>query len=251
MFKAITQITSLVLLASMGSAHASTPNPYQELAQKSYPYDLLYPLYAIECGVTQYNKIKDTGGVKANKGGSFGHSVIYLKNVCRDTSVDYPKIRKCAPGEKDLSSPEGGMTLSLDKNFLNTRYIPTDGLDMMLNGVSEDDQALTAAQEDATVQKLLASGAARGIKLTKAVADQIPAGMSDEEWALRNVVSSSFAIRFGRNSRCVSTPINEKMLDAAIDWVNIQNEPFVTGKKQYHWSMASSASDTDERRAVY
>jgi hypothetical protein len=50
------------------------------------------------------------------------------------------------------------------------------------------------------------------------------------------VVSSSFALRFGRSLDCLVRPITEKGLENGARWVNEQNEPFVSGKKVYHWN---------------
>jgi len=227
-------VMGLSLVVSTSSVKADTPspqpqNPYQELSAKTHPYDQLYPLYAVECSGTKYDKIGEAPG------GSFGHSLVFLKDVCRDTSVNYPKIRRCAPGEKDLSTPLGGTTLSLDKNFINTRYIATDGFEMMMNGNLSDSDPLDVSQQNATVDAVVSSGAARGVIMNKKTTAAKPEQMSDEEWVARNLVSSSFALRFGRNLRCVSIPVNGAMLDAAIDWVNTQNEPFVSREKDYNW----------------
>jgi hypothetical protein len=200
-------------------------------------YDSLYPLYAIECSGTGAQKLSDP-----KKALDVGHALIYLKGVCRDETVNYPKIRKCYPGEKDLNSPDAGTTLSLDDNFVNTRYIAIDGFSMTMNGAVSEQSALTEENANAAVKALLQSGATRGIQFNAKTESRKPLGMSDEEWVARDLLSTSYAVRFGRSNRCVVMPINETMLDAAVSWVNVQNEPYVTGKTEFKWSYTNTCA---------
>ena len=206
-------------------------NPFQETLSGVNTYDALYPLYVVECAGTQVKKKNGTPG------GPFGHVLVYLKDVCRDTTVDYPKVRKCAPGEKDLSTPNGGMALSLDQKYINTRFIATDGLDLVLNGNLNEQGTLDQAEMNKVTEAIIASGATRGIKISDAAAKAKPANMSLDEYIASSALSTGTALRFGRNIRCVSIPINEAMLDSAINWVNTQNDPLVTGKEEYHWGL--------------
>jgi hypothetical protein len=137
--------------------------------------------------------------------------------------------------------------LALDKTFQNTRYVATDGFNFLMNGDLATNAPLDSDAFEGAVRKFVADGYAKGIILQpKDAADKKnPAvnkgdpNMSDEEWIAREVIGSSFAVDFARNLGCVAVPINQAMLTSAVNYINKQNQPFVTGKKKFDWNPVS------------
>jgi hypothetical protein len=231
--------TTVLVIAGCATSHFhSSRKPADEnFEQLKGNYDKIFPLYAIECASSKY----DAKGQAA--GGPYGHTFMYLKGACRDKSVDHPQIKVCDPGT-DLSNPESGVGLALDKSFENTRYIATDGFNFLINGDLTDNASLDTDEFEAAVRKMVADGDAKGVVLhpSEMAAKKDPKinkgdpNMSDEEWVAREIIGSSFAVDFARNLGCVTVPINAAMLQSAVDYVNKQNQPFISGKKKFVWN---------------
>jgi hypothetical protein len=193
-------------------------------------YDKVFPYYTIECAVTQLHKKGEAPG------GIGGHALLYMKGVCRDTSVDYPKVKMCDPGSVDLTNKNSGVAASVDKIFMNTRYVAIDGKDFMFHGNLKPDEPLNEETFNRSVLAVTQSGAAKGIKLHPDTQAGKPEGMSEEEYISRVGADTDYAIQFGRETTCVRIPMNEAQMHAEVDKINELNEPFVSGKKVYNWT---------------
>ena len=99
-------------------------------------YDQLYLYYAELCAVSQF-RAKFT-----QHGGSPGHAVMYLKGACRDTEAEYPTIKLCDPGSVNLSDPESGVGISVNKYLGNVNWIAIPGKRFFYRGNLEEDQLL-------------------------------------------------------------------------------------------------------------
>ena len=108
-------------------------------------YDQLYPYYVEVCAVSQIR------AKFAEHGGSPGHAVMYLKGACRDTEAEYPTIEVCDAGAVDLSDPETGVGISVNKYLGNVNWIAIPGKSLFYRGNLEEDQLLDEAHVRATV----------------------------------------------------------------------------------------------------
>lgn len=217
--------TIFVLTAHSGLAMAG-PRP---AARDLLP--IFYENFVVDCAVSQ---IKEKG---KGAGGTAGHKLLYIQGACRDTSVAYPKVKLCEPqGPQARRDRNAGVTLSVDKVFSNTRFIATDGLDFMFNGTVNPSQPLTAEQYQTTIDAVVASGAARGVRLHSDLMAKKPADMSVERFVAETGIGTDFALSFGRTSRCAFIPVSREEVRRMVDRVNELNEPFVTGKREYHWN---------------
>jgi hypothetical protein len=187
-----------------------------------------HPLFAMKCSATKYDKNGDLGN-------PYGHEFVYIKGACRDTSVPYPKLKVCDDGAVDLNDINAGVGVSLETIYTNTRFVATDGFDLFIDGNLPEDAPLDQKAFEATVQKFLEDGSARGVRITEASERAKPSDMSDEEWIARQIIGTSYALRFGRDLDCAAFAINSAQLQAGVDWTNRQNEPLVSGKQTYRW----------------
>jgi hypothetical protein len=224
-------------------------------------FDKLFPYYTVECSESRGLKnatpkvdandqaiIGSDGNPEMNSAeeyGAFGHAVMYLKGVCRDTSVTYPKVKMCDPSQVDLANPNSGVGISIDKIFANTKFLVVDGKDAIFSGNLRPDQPLNRTTFNAAVNDVIASGAIDGITIHNPDMKDKPAGMSDEDWMNRQVASSGadtdFALQFARESSCVKIPMDKARMQAEVDEANKENEPYTLHGKVNNWAGASNS----------
>ena len=108
-------------------------------------YDQLYPYYVELCTVSQIR------AKFAQHGGSPGHAVMYLKGVCRNTATEYPTIEVCDSEAVDLSDPETGVGISVNKHLNNVNWIAVPGKQLFYRGNLEEDQLLNESHVRETV----------------------------------------------------------------------------------------------------
>jgi hypothetical protein len=229
-------------ILTVTSAWGGSPVPHRNLAEVSDPispdqntagpeplFDKVFPYYTMECSLTQWEPAQGAPG------GHGGHVLIYLKGVCRDQSIPYPKIKMCDEGT-DLGDPNSGVTLSADKILENTEYIATDGQQFLFHGDLKPGQVVDEASLLSTREAVVKSGAARGIKIHPEFLANKPAGMSDEEYIAKIGADTDYAISIAREASCVRIPMNRAQVQAEVDFVNSSNEPYVSGKKIFYWN---------------
>ena len=226
---------SLSVLASL-AATLILPSSWADDVQ-SYPnnagpmplFDKVFPLYTMECSLTQW------APKEGAPGGAGGHVLIYIKGACRDQSVNYPKLKMCDEGI-DLSDPNSGVTLSADKILENTEYFPTDGQQFLFQGDLKPGQQVSEETLLSTREAVVKSGAARGIKIHPEYLVNKPAGMSDEEYIAKVGADTDYAISIAREASCVRIPMTRSQIEAEVDFVNTSNEPYISGQKIYYWN---------------
>jgi hypothetical protein len=222
-------LASLAATSILPSAWADDVQSYPNNSGPMPLFDKVFPLYTMECSLTQW------APKEGAPGGSAGHVLVYIKGVCRDQSVDYPKLKMC-DDSVDLSDPNSGVTLSADKILENTEYFPTDGQQFLFQGDLKPGQQVTQETLLSTREAVVKSGAARGIKIHPEYLVNKPAGMSDEEYIAKVGADTDYAISIARETSCVRIPMTRSQIQAEVDFVNTSNEPYVSGQKIYDWN---------------
>ena len=83
-------------------------------------YERLFPHYAEICGLGKYN------------GGNFGgHTLLYVKGVCRDRDSALPRVRRCSAQELE-AQPHLGTGLSVDPISTNAHWYAVEDLNFVL-----------------------------------------------------------------------------------------------------------------------
>ena len=192
-------------------------------------YDQLFPLYAQPCALTQ---IKKTG---KSAGGSPGHAVLYIKGMCRDKNAPYPRVEPCQKGI-DLTDPNSGVLISVNKNFQNINWIAFEGKTLSFHGGIPPYAPINTETKNQAIQNAIESGAFRGVRLLDHWEKTRPQGMTLEESIARMGLATDYALDFGRKSYCNRIPISPAQLKDMSEYLNKLNAPFIQGKQAYHWN---------------
>jgi hypothetical protein len=231
-FTALLSVITILVPAMSNSASFSSMEVGATLAQveaSSASYDSIFPYYTVQCSFSQERK---TDGHSTS---FMGHTVLYVKGACRDQSVPYPKLKLCEAGT-DLTKETSGVALSVEKIVSNSQYIPTDGVDFLLNGSSLPDEPLTNDSLKNTVNTVLASGSLNGLKIHDKDLRKKPANTSVAEYLAWTGLGTDFAVSFGRDSTCARIPMTQSQIQAEVNYINETNEPYVTGAVEFSWS---------------
>jgi hypothetical protein len=197
-------------------------------------YDQLYHYYAEVCAVSQI-RAKFT-----EHGGSPGHAVMYLKGACRDTEAEYPTIEMCDAGAVDLSDPDTGVGISVNKYLGNVNWIAIPGKRLFYRGNLEDDQLLDEAHVRETVLHAVDEvGIFDGVKGRDYYEQHIPENEEQDDFIYRiarDTLGTDFALNFGRTIFCSRVPVTRGMMEKVVDYLNERNRQYASGEEDYQWS---------------
>ena len=113
------------------SMRRTTPPPTTE----QFTYNALFP-YSVEvCAVTQFHQMG------AKPGGWGGHATLFINGAEIDPGASYPRLRLVADGT-DLSDPDAGTGISVNKIFDNVTWVAIPGRDEFFRGGLANDQTL-------------------------------------------------------------------------------------------------------------
>src|SRR6266571_9476822 len=114
-------------------------------------YNALFP-YSVEvCAVTQVHQ------VGAKPGGWGGHATLFINGAEIDPDASYPRLRLVA-AERNLSDPDAGTGISVNKIFDNVTWVAIPGRDEFFRGGLAPEQTLDKEFYEAAIQKATAAG---------------------------------------------------------------------------------------------
>jgi len=180
------------------------------------------------CAVTQLHQIG------AKPGGWGGHATLFINGAEIDPGASYPRLRLVADGA-DLSDPDSGVGISVNKIFDNVTWVAIPGRDEFFRGGLAAEQPLTRDFYDAAIQKATAAGWFRGIGIKDPVMRQRPSAISSEEFVVRHSVGTDFALNFARTAYSARLPMNRDAIGKVIAYLNGANES--AQKSGYTWNM--------------
>jgi hypothetical protein len=219
---------AFLLLASACATVATHEGPLESVGLDAR-YDALFPYYVELCAVSQIR------AHFAPHGGSPGHAAMYVKGACRDPSTDFPTLKVCGP-EVDLTDPESGSGVSVNKLLRNVNWLATPGKRLFYYGNLEPDQLLDAESGIAAIYAAEAAGVFAGIDVHHSY--KPPPG--DEEarlyLAAAETLGTDFALNFGRTLFCSRVPLGRRQLHDVIEYLNDLNRDYARGGKDYSWS---------------
>ena len=191
-------------------------------------YDSLFP-YSIEvCAVTQFHQIG------SKPGGWGGHATLFINGAEIDVRASYPRVR-LVTDPIDLSEPDSGVGISVNKIFDNVTWVAIPGRDEFFRGGLATEQILNRDLYEAAVQKATTAGWFHGIAIKDSVMRQRPRTVSPEEFIVRHSVGTDFALNFARTAYSARLPMSRDAIGKVIAYLNSANESAQTSG--YIWNM--------------
>jgi len=181
-------------------------------------YEELFPYYAELCAVSRFERI----GVE--RGGSAGHSVLYLKGVCRDADAPYPTVELCPERVDDPRDPRHGTGISVNAAFANVNWVAYPGRGLFYDGNLERGQTLDAAHFEATIHTIAEQGLLRGVDVHEEKLTGVLPGLTAEERLAESLLGTDVAIRFARSVWCTTMPLERAQLEDVVAYLNELNQ---------------------------
>jgi hypothetical protein len=227
--------TAMVVLLAVASA-LSVGCPEVERFEGPIPsirsdasYDVLFPYYIEVCAFSQIRM------QSAEPGGAAGHGAMYVKGACLDPSSEFPTIRVC-DDDVDLSDPESGVGVSVNKILRNVNWLATPGKRLFYDGNLDREDRLDEQSLVAAIEAAAAAGVFRGVSIHE---ENRPIDDTDEGWArvvAEHVVATDFALNFGRTAFCAKLPLGRRQLADITEYLNDLNRDYAYGGRDYDWS---------------
>ena len=143
-------------------------------------------------------------------------------------------MRLVAAGS-DLSDPDSGTGISVNKIFDNVTWVAIPGRDQFFRGGLAPEQALNKDFYEAAIQKATTAGWFAGIGIKDMVMRQRAAAMRPEEFVVRHSIGTDFALNFARTAYCARLPMSRDAIGNVIAYLNSANES--AQKSGYTWNM--------------
>ena len=193
-------------------------------------YDALYPRSIEVCATSQINPLF------AGAGGPAGHAVLYLKGVCRDTAAAYPRVKLCDPATTDLSDPESGTGVTVDRVLRNVNWLAVPGEKLFFYGEVGRYELLDRGRLDAAVNEAEARGVFRGVEIHPEDMPPGPPEAALHEAQINHFLGTDFALSYGRSAYCVRFPVPEAALARTVAYLDGLNDAYAAGRREYRWS---------------
>ena len=151
-----------------------------------------------------------------------------------EPGASYPRLRLASAGT-DLSDPDSGTGISVNKNFDNVTWVAIPGRDEFFRGGLAPDQTLDSDLYQAAIQKGIRAGWFTGVRIKDAVMGQRPKVMTDDEFIVWHSIGTDFALNFARTAYCARLPMSRDAIGKVIAYLNGANE--TAQKSGYIWNM--------------
>ena len=202
-------------------------------------YEELFPRYVMTCSSSQ-----------ENQGNTWGHSIIYLKGVCRERVPPaealpgaYPpapwKLRLCSEQDQSediplpLEKAQLGVVLSANRAISNSHWVAIPGKNLALSGGLADKHPLTAEFQENLVNQVERLDIYSGLRLHasfQADFEKRFLGAPIERYLANYGFLTDYGISLGRSSICWKIPVSKEQLEAVVNRANQMNE------RPYSWS---------------
>jgi hypothetical protein len=179
-------------------------------------YNSLFPYYVEICAVTQFHR----KGAKA--GGWGGHATLFANGTEIEPGAGYPRLRLAAAGT-DLSDPDSGTGISVNKIFDNVTWVAIPGRDEFFRGGLAPDRTLDEAIYERAVHTATAADWFAGIAIKDELMRHRPAAMPASEFIVRHSIGTDFALNFARTAYCARLPMTRDRMGKAIAYLNAVN----------------------------
>jgi hypothetical protein len=137
--------------------------------------------------------------------------------------------------DTDLSDPDSGTGISVNKIFDNVTWVAIPGRDEFFRGGLAPEQTLDKNFYEAAIHKATTAGWLAGVGIKDAVMRQRPAAMRPDEFIVRHSIGTDFALNFARTAYCARLPMSRDAIGEVIAYLNGVNES--AQQSGYTWNM--------------
>ncbi|MBL6455824.1 hypothetical protein JMJ55_10860 [Belnapia sp. T6] len=218
---------ALAALALAGCSVVDFSRP--GMADPEAGYAAAFPWYAEFCALSQIKKHPGFGAEIRGEIG--GHAVLYLNGACR--GPDGTLIPCDAPG----AGPEGGVGLSMNAHFRNAKWVAIPGRDFFFEGNLRPGETLTRARYAEVQAEARRLGLYDGVAFHREAFDEAPPGLPPEEAKYEISIATDYAVGLGRGRYCARVPVTRPQMLAMIGFLNAENAPYRSGKRDFRWSL--------------
>lgn len=192
-------------------------------------YDRLFPYFL------EYSTSTQVKPIGASSGGIGGHAVVYIRGLCKDFSVKFPRVKVCDPREK-LPFAHDGVGISVDSQYKNANWVAVPGYDFFMHGDLPPGAELNKESWQTTLDRAREMKIFEGIRFHDNVLDPSLPADEYEKKVVKLCSSTDYALTYGRTMTSHRVPISGKHLQAIADYLNEANARYVSGKEIYTWS---------------
>ena len=168
------------------------------------------------------------------QGGPGGHAVVYLNGVCRDPTQSYPTVQMC---DDTVPSGEAGVGLSSNGHFSNAAWIATPGRDFFFDGALRPGESVNTASYGRTQARAKQLGILNGVRFHNDVFDDMPAGMTRDDFMYEASVATDYGISLGRGRFCARLPVSRAQMQRVVAYVNADNAQYRDGQRAFEMTV--------------
>ena len=172
--------------------------------------------------------------VGAKPGGWGGHAILFINGAEIDPGASYPRLRLVA-AERNLSDPDTGTGISVNKIFDNVTWVAIPGRDEFFRGGLAPEQTLDKDFYGGAILKAITAGWFEGIQVKDAIMRQKPAVMRLDEFIVSHSIGTDFALNFARTAYSARLPMTRDAIAKVIAYLNGANES--AQMSGYTWNM--------------
>ena len=177
-------LLGVLSLVAIGGLRAGAEDPKHSIhfpvpSKEDGLYDKIWPRYVEVCGVSQ---MRSADGKPA--GGPFGHATAFVKGICLDKDFFAPatRVKKC-DANADLTSPESGTGFSAAGEFMNVRWIGSQGKRLFFHGLTlQPEEPYSSATSLRDKQAMLDAFTTWGVILKERAMPRISQRKEDQQY---------------------------------------------------------------------
>lgn len=190
-------------------------------------YDEIFPLYVDACALTQIKKQDQ------HDGNPWGHSILYVKGLCKDNSLPYPTVKVCDE-DVDLSRPQSGTMLSSVRAINNTNWVATPGY-LAFDGDYSPGQPIDEIAYEHAKKEMIEAQVFNGVQMRSKFLKEKPLLYTKEEYMIETSLGTDYAVSWGRTALCHRIPITRTQLELLAQHYNHLNDPYRDSKVKFQW----------------
>jgi hypothetical protein len=224
-FQAI--IASALFLFSLSALHPPAT------ARADDDYAKLFGSYIEFIAVSQIKPVDEAAG------GVGGHILTYIHGLCKDYSVNYPRVIPCSSLDSSQSIPHNGVAVSVNSGLKNANWVATPGHAFSLNGGLNPESRLDREAMERTLDRALELRVYEGIEMHEHAVPRQADPIAYQRALAYYSVGTDFALSLGRNVETVRVPLDSSLLPEIAEMLNASNERYRWGT-DYEWSGLSN-----------